>query len=281
VIQDFLLRTLGSTDSTPGYAPQTGLRCEGAVMTSVADVDKLMYECGIQVLHPGGLEKSGQMAQACGVGHGKLVLEVGIGRGTTACYLAPTYGCRLIGVDTSSSMIEAAREKAGEQGVEKHVSFCAADACRLPSENGQFDVVLVECVTTLLDRARAFPELVRVLKPGGRLGDLEMTYQKEPSEEFARKLHQTWGGFTSMTLEGWRKLFEQHGLETVEVNDFSDVLDDFSRQIGGQLGLSGGLKLAWRLMLDSGLRTSMKEYKRIFEHGAGIFGYAYLVGVKR
>ena len=45
-----------------------------------------------------------------------------------------------------------------------------------------------------------------------------------------------------MTLEEWRKLFEQHGLETVEVNDFSDGLDDFSKEIGGQFGFSGGLK---------------------------------------
>ena len=158
-------------------------------MVSVAGVDRVMYECGIQVLHPGGLEKSGQMARACGAGDGQLVLEVGIGRGATACYLAQTYGCRVIAVDTSSSMIEAAREKTAEEGLEKQVSFCVADACRLPFDNGQFDVVLVECVTTLLDRARAFPELVRVLKPSGRLGDLEMIYQKEPSEEFAQKLH--------------------------------------------------------------------------------------------
>jgi ubiquinone/menaquinone biosynthesis C-methylase UbiE len=249
-------------------------------MSSVADVDQVMYECGIQVLHPGGLEKSDQMARACGVGGGKLVLDVGIGRGATACYLAPTYRCRVIGVDTSASMIAAARQKARRDGIEDLVSFCAADASRLPFENGQFDIVLVECVTTLLDRARAFPELVRVLKEGGRLGDLEMTYRKQPSEEFAQRLRQTWGSFTTMTLEGWSTLFERHGLETVEVNDFSDELEDFPKEIGGQLGLSGGLKLAWRLMLDSGLRRSMKEYKRIFEQGAGIFGYAYLVGRK-
>jgi len=250
-------------------------------MASVADVDRVMYDCGVQVLHPGGLEKSGQMARACRVGAGSLVLDVGIGRGATACYLATTYGCRVVGVDTSHSMIEAARKNAVEKRIGDLVSFCAADACGLPFDDAQFDVVLVECVTTLLDRARAFPELVRVLKPGGRLGDLEMTYQREPAEEFRRKLSETWGGFTTTTLDGWRGLFERHGLETVEVNDFSDELDDFSREIAGQLKITGGLRLAWRLMLDSGLRRAMREYERIFEEGAGIFGYAYFVGEKR
>ena len=251
---------------------------------SAADVDKVMYECGVQVLHPGGLGKSDEMARACGVGEGaaegKLVLDVGAGRGTTACHLARTYRSNVVGVDASPDMVEAARRKAKEEGVEGSVSFRVAEAYRLPFEEGAFDIVLIECVTTLLDRARAFPELVRVLRTGGRLGDLEMTYRREPSEEFARKLRETWGGFTSMTLDGWRKLFRSHGLEVVKVDDFSDLLAGLRGAIGKELGLRGGIKLAWKLMRHADLRRSMRRYGRIFEEGTGIFGYAYLVGVK-
>ena len=81
-------------------------------MASPADVDRVMYECGVQVLHPGGLGKSDEMARACGVREGVLVLDVGAGRGTTACHLARTYGCKVVGVDASPDMIDAAREKA-------------------------------------------------------------------------------------------------------------------------------------------------------------------------
>jgi ubiquinone/menaquinone biosynthesis C-methylase UbiE len=250
-------------------------------MSSIADVDRVMYECGMQVLHPGGLAKSDEMARACGVGEGRRVLDVGIGRGTTACHLAREYRCRVVGVDTSPFMVEAARRKAEEERVEDLVTFREASAYELPFEDGSFDVVLVECVTTLLDRTRAFPELVRVLKAGGRLGDLEMIYQKEPPEEFARILEEAWGGFTSMTLDGWKALFESQGLRVVGVDDFSALLADLGRETTRELGLRGSARLLWRLLLRRDLRRAMREYARIFKEGEGIFGYAYLVGERR
>jgi len=258
-------------------------------MGSIADVDRMMYECGLQVLHPGGLGKSDEMARACGlrraqssrVGEGKRVLDVGAGRGATACHLAWTYRCSVVGVDSSADMIASARRRAMDEGIEGLVSFRAADAYRLPFEDEAFDVVLVECVTTLLDRDRAFPELVRVLKRGGRLGDLEMTYQREPPDEFARKLAETWRGFTSMTLDGWRALFERHGLDVVAVDDFSELLADLGSAVRKELGLSGAARMMWRLFLRPGLLRTMIRYDRIFRQGKGIFGYAYLVGAKR
>jgi ubiquinone/menaquinone biosynthesis C-methylase UbiE len=219
------------------------------------------------------------MARACGVREGGFVLDVGVGRGTTAFELARQYGCSVVGVDDSPDMIEAARARA--EGLEGQVTFREASAYELPFEDESFDVVLIECVATLLDRARAFPEFVRVLKAGGHLGDLEMTYQREPPEEFALKLVRAWGGFTTMTLEGWKGLFERHGLDVVAVDDFSDLLADLAGAIKKELGLWGSLKMMWKLTVHGDLRRTMKEYTRIFEEGKGVFGYAYLVGAKR
>ena len=250
-------------------------------MGSIADVDRMMYECGIEVLHPGGLGKSDEMARECGISEGALVLDVGVGRGTTACHLARTYRCKVTGIDHSSAMIEVAQERAAKEGVEDLVGFRVGDAYRLPFEDRHFDIVLIECVTTLLDRARAFPEFTRVLKTEGRLGDLEMTYRKEPTEEFARKLFETWDGFTTMMLEGWQRLFEYYGLEVIKIDDFSDLLGDLSKAMKKELGLWGIIKMMWRLLRQPDLRRTMKEYEKIFEEGAGIFGYAYLVGTRR
>ena len=108
-----------------------------------------------------------------------------------------------------------------------------------------------------------------------------MIYRKEPPGEFARILSETWGGFTSMALEGWRALFERHGLEVVEIDDFSDLLPGLSKAIRKELGLRGCIRMIWRLMLHGDLRRTMKEYMRIFEEGQDVFGYAYMVGAKR
>ena len=121
-----------------------------------------------------------EMAEMCGVAKGNLVLDLGVGRGVTPCYLAEKYGCDIIGVDISERMLQRAERVTEEKGLTDKVSLRKADAHNLPFEDGSFDVVIVECVTTLLDKPKAFSEMYRVLKSGGSLGDLEMTWQKKP-----------------------------------------------------------------------------------------------------
>ncbi len=249
-------------------------------MRSIPDVDNVMYDCGIEVLHPGGLQKTDEMARACGVADGRVVLDVGCGRGTTACHLARRYGCRVVGLDAAPDMIEAAQERARKRCLDHLVSFRVGDAYELPFEDQSFDIIVIECVTTLLDRTRAFSELARVLRSGGRLGDLEMIYRRPPPEAFARKLTQAWEGFTTMPLEEWRTLFERHGLEVVAIDDFSVRLADYPITVMKELGLRGIINMIGKLVRHVDVRRAMTKYARIFREGRRVFGYAYLVGVK-
>lgn len=61
------------------------------------DIDELMYSYGLEILHPGGIEKTDKMARTCKVGKGKKVLDIGSGKGVTACYLAQKYECEAVG----------------------------------------------------------------------------------------------------------------------------------------------------------------------------------------
>jgi SAM-dependent methyltransferase len=257
----------------------------------VSEVDRLMYDCGLEVLHPGGLAISEEMARAClpaatlaaqagGAGEGSRVLDVGVGKGATARLVAERLGCSVVGVDASEEMIESARERARGSEARGRIEFRVADACELPFAEGVFDAVVVECVSTMLDRERAFPELVRALRPGGRLGDLEMTFLREPGAAFRRRLERAWGGFTSMTIDGWRALFERHGLSVVACRDFSDLLPELARELASGLGLRGGVRLLARLARSRELSRAMVESARVFREGKDVFGYAYLVGEK-
>ena len=69
------------------------------------------------------------------------ILDVGCGTGRHAIELA-SRGYSVRGVDLSEPMLEKAREKAGESGV--NVDFKVADARKLPFEN-QFDLVIMIC----------------------------------------------------------------------------------------------------------------------------------------
>lgn len=249
-------------------------------MSNVSATDNLMYESGLEVLHPGGWEKTDEMARVCGVGSHTKVLDIGGGRGTTACRLAHNYGCEVVGIDISPDMVEAARQRVQKEGLERLIDFRQADAHYLPFEDECFDVVLIECVTTLLDREKAFSEFRRVLKRGGCLGDLEMTYQCQPDEAFVRRLYDSWEGFTTLTLPGWEGLLHDQGFEVVKVDDFSERLDNIQWAMVKELGVRGVTKMACRLLAHPTIAKGLMEWERIFDEGKGVIGYGYFVARK-
>lgn len=94
------------------------------------------------------------------------VLDVGCGTGTG---LAPYVeaGCRVSGVDVSSSMLEKARGRLGERA-DLHLT----DGRGLPFDGDRFDLVTAAMVLHEVDadaRADLVNEMARVTKPDGRL----------------------------------------------------------------------------------------------------------------
>lgn len=156
-------------------------------MSRIASIDEVMYSCGLEVLHPGGVRKTDEMARMCRIGRGMRILDIGCGKGVTACYLAQKYDCEVIGVDLSGRMVEYARKAARRKGLANRVSFRRVDACNLPFEDESFDIVLAECKTVLLDKEKAFPEFLRVLKSNGYVGDLEMIWRKPPPKKLVER----------------------------------------------------------------------------------------------
>ena len=245
---------------------------------TLAGIDELMYSCGVEILHPGGIEKTDEMARACHVGRDKKILDVGSGKGVTACYLAEKYGANVVGVDLSDRMIEYARKVAHKKKLEVKVSFQRADATDLPFPDASFDTVLAECTTTLLDKERAFSEFLRVVRPGGYIGDLEMTWQKSPPLEAVEKAYQMWEGYTTMTLEEWKNFYKSKGITNVQAQDFSEKIADMHATTLRQLGITGKIKMCFRLLSRPDLREAMKEYADFSEQYADFIGCGYIVG---
>jgi len=268
------------TDASPS-GPLPHLAPEDAEAGRLADIDELMYSCGVDILHPGGIEKTDEMARTCKIEKGKKILDVGCGKGVTACYLAQKYECEVIGVDSSERMIKYANEKAEKEGLAIRVSFRTMDACNLLFEDGIFDIVLAECSTTLMDKQRAFSEFIRVTKPGGYIGDLEMTWQKPPPKELVDKAHDIWAGFTTMPLEEWQRFYERLGMVDVKAVDFSEAIPDMERMIKKEMGIKGTIKMSCRLLFRSDLRRAMMASSELFRDYAEYIGYGYIVGKKR
>lgn len=99
---------------------------------------------------------------------GAEVLDVAAGPGTLAFHLAPR-ARRVVAVDFSMGMIDALRTRAQRDHV-KNVESELMDAEALTFHDGSFDAAFVMFGAMFFpDRARAFREIKRVLRRGGRL----------------------------------------------------------------------------------------------------------------
>jgi SAM-dependent methyltransferase len=100
---------------------------------------------------------------------GHTVLDLGSGAGNDAFVARAIVGQsgRVIGVDMTAAMIAKARANASKLGF-SNVEFRLGEIEYLPVEANTVDVVVSNCVLNLVpDKARAFTEVLRVLKPGG------------------------------------------------------------------------------------------------------------------
>jgi ubiquinone/menaquinone biosynthesis C-methylase UbiE len=103
---------------------------------------------------------------------GLRVLDVGCGTGAGSFALAAAVGVAgvVYGVDYDAVKIEGARRRALHDSVESRVFFHQANAIALPWPDDYFSASRSDRVFQhMLEPVRAFDELVRVTRPGGRV----------------------------------------------------------------------------------------------------------------
>jgi len=124
------------------------------------------------------------------------VLEIGIGTGLNLPHYAPSV--QLVGIDPDPDMLARARKRATR--LQHTVTWLQGSAEALPFEDRSFNTVvgtLVFC--TIPDPARAFREMVRMLRADGRIYLLEHVRSPHP-----------WGArFQDWITPAWKRVF--HG----------------------------------------------------------------------
>jgi SAM-dependent methyltransferase len=113
------------------------------------------------------------LVEATGIGSGDRVLDVAAGTGNAAIPAAQT-GASVVASDLCPELLEHGRALAAEQGVE--LEWREANAHALPFGDNEFDVVM-SCIGVMFApfHQQAADELVRVTKPGGRIGLISWT----------------------------------------------------------------------------------------------------------
>jgi len=118
------------------------------------------------------------------VGPGSRVLDVATGTGDLAIELARRVspGGEVVGSDFAEGMLDRARRKAAAaSGSQVRPRFEWADAMELPYPDDSFDAATVGFgARNFDDLARGLAEMVRVVRPGGRVVVLEITTPERP-----------------------------------------------------------------------------------------------------
>jgi arsenite methyltransferase len=186
--------------------------------------------------HPGGAQLTHRVCQLLQLTPNSRVLEVAAGRGTSAIYVADSFGCEVVGIDLSEENVAAANEEASKRGVAGRVQFRRADAERLPLEDGGFDAILCECAfCTFPDKNQAALEFARVLRPGGLLGLSDLTRTAKSLPELDGLLSWISCIGDAQPVASYVERLQRGGLRVQQIEDHAEALTAMVRLIQSRL----------------------------------------------
>ncbi len=197
-------------------------------------------------LHPGGLKGTYRLLHLLNPKEGERIIELGCGSGRTLSILARWSKAQIIGVDLMPNLVAKAREKVWS--APDRVSVCIADVCSLPFQDDAFDGAYAESVFVLVDKTRGLKEAWRVLKEGGRLVLLELTWKKAKMEQWNRQIAQLLSvpDYEVLTGPEWVGALEGAGfrVKRVELVDPFAIAPTF-RDLSDEMGILSGLFRLW------------------------------------
>ncbi|MGH7388962.1 MAG: methyltransferase domain-containing protein [Candidatus Rokuibacteriota bacterium] len=171
-----------------------------------------------------------------GVAAGARVLDVGCGSGAVTREIARRVrpGGRVVGLDPSPGFLGVATDLVDREGLADTVELRLGDARTLPFADAEFDVVLaVTALAHTPEAERALPELVRVVRPGGRVGIFDLDGDgfvlAHPDRALTRRI--VAASTDHLIVNGWLArqlpaLLADLGLEQVGVRAFTPIERD-------------------------------------------------------
>ena len=176
---------------------------------------------GRNFISPGGYDTAIEFIRMLRLSRGEAVLDVGCGLGGSAFLMAVEFGAHVHGIDVSRNMIEIARQRCKEEGVEELVTLEQADCLDIKTSS-TYDAIYSRDVFLHLHRKKdLFCVLERALVAGGQLLFTDYSWSAVPkTAEFHNYVKQR--NYCLHTLTEYRALLENAGFVEITIEDRTD-----------------------------------------------------------
>ena len=222
-----------------GSVARSGLSSEQAGVRAVAEA------FGYTAEELASIPAEANMGLSCGnptatarLRAGEVVVDLGCGGGLDIFLAAQKVGPtgRAIGIDMTPEMIELARRNAEKSGL-RNVEFHQATIDAMPLPDDSVDVVISNCVINLApDKRAVFREMVRVLKPGGRVAISDIALKRPLPPQIGQNLLAYVGCVAgAIQIEEYQRWLTEAGFSEVAVIDDGKDLNAYSK-VEGQAG---------------------------------------------
>jgi len=163
---------------------------------------------------------------------GEVVVDLGSGGGLDVFLAAKMVGPegRAIGIDMTPAMIERAKVNAEAAGY-TNVEFYQSTIDNIPLPDASVDCVISNCVLNLApDKPSVFREIVRILKPGGRLAVSDIALKGALPEAIAKSMAAYVGCIGgAISMDDYRAGLLAAGFKHVEIVDSGADLNAYAK----------------------------------------------------
>ena len=201
------------------------------------------------------------------------VLDVCSGMGGPARYLAWKTGCRVTGLDLTTSRVQGATELTAIAGLSDRVRFVEGNALDMPFEPASFTLAIgQEAYAHIPNKPQLVRECARVLRPGGRWVFSDILRRQALPEDDARRLFDGMRFSEIASVEDYSSWMADNGLRVVRVLDLSE---EWTRILRERHAMYRSLEAQTIERLG---REHYERYDRAYDHFVGLYQVGVLGG---
>jgi len=228
---------------------------------------------------PGGRKTVFEIASRTFLNKESKVLEIGTSTGFTAIELSKLVQCRITSIDINEMSLKEAEIRALNEGF-SNIKFLKADVNNLPFSNGEFDVVIIGNVLSLMsNKEKSFNECRRVCNKNGFIVSVPMFYMEKPSDELVKNVSEAIHvNITPLYKNDWDKFFDMPELEIYFSESYkfdyipNNIIEDFVINILNRVHLKDLNEESFNI-----LRKKYTSYMHLFRDNLSKMGFSIVL----